>query len=174
MKRKAAIICGLGWLWLDPPGGMRYIAPRLHALGLIVPPQPFHYDDSQGIHDFLADADEAYSIGDSFGADYQVQDFVGLSVAYVAGFQPSMYATDVRINPATGIGEITVPPNVKYAHCIRDPQWADTGGLGFATYVAADPKRTTIITTEHRGAHPDNYGVMQDLIVAEIRHRVGA
>lgn len=167
MIKKLALVYGLGGGWLDPPGGERYLLARAQAVGLVVPAQPFAYSDSQGIYDFLKDADWRGCVGDSFGADYEVNDFGGLSIDYCAGFQPSMYAEDVRD------GTITLPANIKYAHCVRDSIWIDTGGLGYAEWVAADPKKTKLITTDHRGAHPDDYGPMQDLIFAEIRHMAG-
>lgn len=167
MKCKLAIVYGLGGGWLDPKGGENYLLGRCASVGFIVPMKPFAYSDSQGIYDFLKDADWRGSIGDSFGADYEVNDFGDLTINYCAGFQPSMYATDVRN------GIITLPANIEYAHCIRDSVWVDTGGLGFAQWVAADPKKTTVVTTDHRGAHPDDYGPMQDLIFAEVKQKAG-
>ena len=168
MIRKMAIVEGLGYKWLDSGSGQVYLLERFKAIGLIVPDVPFHYDDSQGIYNFLKVADWRGSVGDSFGADYEVNDFGSLPIDYVAGFQPSMYATDVRA------GTITLPSNIKMAHCIRDPYWIDTGGLGYATWVAADPKKTRLLVTEHRGAHPDDTGYTQDLVFAEVKHLIGA
>jgi len=165
--RKLAIVFGLGGGWLDPKGGDVYLLARSKAAGFTVPDVPFDYSDSQGIYDFLKDADWRGSVGDSFGADYEVNYFGNLPIDYCAGFQPSMYADDVRD------GTITLPTNIRYAHCIRDPDWVDTGGLGFAQWVTADPKKTTLIMTEHCGAHPDNYGPMQDLIFAELKMKAG-
>jgi hypothetical protein len=166
--RKMAVIFGLGGGWLDPQGGEVYLLQRYKSIGLIVPSAPFNYAESQSVFNFLKDADWRGSTGDSFGADYEVNDFGDLPIDYVAGFQPSMYATDVRN------GVITLPTNIKYGHCVRDPVWVDTGGLGYAQWVAADPKKTRILTTEHRGAHPDDTGYAQDLIFAEVKQLVGA
>lgn len=168
MIRKMAIVEGLGYKWLDSGSGQVYLLERFKAIGLIVPDVPFHYADGQGIYDFLKAADWRGSTGDSFGADYEVNDFGKLPIDYCAGFQPSMYADDVRD------GKITLPSNIKFAHCIRDPVMADTFGLGYAQWIAADPKLTTLITTEHRGAHPDDTGVTQDLIFAEVKQKIGA
>ena len=161
------MIEGLGFTWLDSNMGQVYLIERLKAVGFDTGDSPFHYTDSQGVFDFLKPATWRGSVGDSFGADYQVNDFGDLPVDYVAGFQPSMYATDVRN------GIVTLPTNIKYAHCVRDPDWIDTGGLGFAKYVEADRKKTTLITTEHRGAHPDDTGVTQDMIFAELKMKAG-
>src|SRR5277367_3942549 len=140
--KKMAVIFGLGGGWLDPRGGEVYLLQRYKSIGLTVPDQPFAYSDSQGIYNFLKDADWRGATGDSFGADYEVNDFGKLAVDYAAGFQPSMYADDVRN------GVILLPPNIVYGHCIRDPNWFDTGGLGFAKWEPEDPKKTLVITTE--------------------------
>jgi hypothetical protein len=34
-------------------------------------------------------------------------------------------------------------------------------------------KSTTLVVTEHRGAHPDDFGPMQDLIFAEVKQKAG-
>ena len=168
MIRKVAIIFGLGGGWLDPRGGEVYLLARAKASGFVVPDQPFSYDDSQGVYNFLKDADWRAIIGDSFGADFGPQYAGSLpKVDYLAGFQPSMYATDIRN------GTITVPSNVVVAHCVRDPVWIDTGGLGYATWVAENPKKTRLLITEHRGAHPDDTGYAQDLIFAELKQLAG-
>lgn len=168
MIRKIAIVEGLGYKWLDSGSGQVYLLQRFKSIGLIVPAVPFHYADSQGIYNFLSEADWRGSVGDSFGADYEVNDFGKLPIDYCAGFQPSMYANDVRG------GTITLPANIKQAHCIRDPDMIDTAGLGYATWVAADPKKTLLITTEHRGAHPDDTGYTQNLVFAEVKQLIGA
>jgi hypothetical protein len=168
MIRKMAVVFGLGGGWLDPSGGEVYLLSRYKSIGLVVPDVPFIYSNSQGIYDFLKDADWRGSTADSFGADYEVNDFGNLPIDYCAGFQPSMYADDVRN------GVITLPANIKYAHCIRDSIWVQTGGLGYAKWIAANPKTTTVVTTDHPGAHPDDFGVMQDLIFAEVKARIGA
>jgi len=171
MIRKVAIIFGLGGGWLDPRGGEVYLVQRCKAIGLDTGNSPFAYSDSQGVYDFLKDADWRAIVGDSFGADYGPQYAASLAprkIDYIAGFQPSMYASDVRN------GVITVPANCVTAHCIRDPIWADTGGLGYASWIAADPKATRLLVTEHRGAHPDDTGYAQDLVFAEIKNLIGA
>jgi hypothetical protein len=168
MIKKVAIIFGMGGHWLDPRGGESYLVVRCKAIGLDTGASPYTYGAGQQIYDFLKDADWRAIVGDSFGADYgpeYARNLAPRKVDYLAGFQPSMYANDVRN------GFITIPPNVVFAHCIRDPMWLDTGGLGFANYVAADPKKTKLIITEHRHAHPDDTGVMQDVVFGELLHQ---
>jgi hypothetical protein len=171
MIRKVAIIFGLGGSWLDPAGGEIYLAQRCKSIGIDVGASPFDYSDSQGVYNFLKDADWRGIIGDSFGADFGPQyagNLAPTKVDYCAGFQPSVYATN------TLNGTIIVPANVVQAHCIRDPDWIDTAGLGFATWKAADPKATRLLITEHRGAHPDDTGYAQSLVFAEIKSLIGA
>ena len=164
--RKLAIVYGLGGGWLDPRGGENYLLQRCKAAGFTVPAQPFDYMDSQGILDFLKSADWRGLIGDSAGASYAgqyAQSIAPLKLDYLAGFQPSIWM---------GLGsDISIPANVVYAHVIRDPDWIDTQGLGYAQWIASKP--TTLIVTEHRGAHPDDYGPMQDLIFAEVKMKAG-
>jgi hypothetical protein len=164
MTKKVAIIYGLGGSWFDPAAGEVYLAQRLKAKGFNVG-GPFAYTDSQGVYDFLQHADWRAIVGDSFGADYgpvYAGELKPIAIDYLAGFQPSMYASNV-VN-----GEIVVPANVVFAHCVRDPVWTDTYGLGYASWVAANPKRTKLVTTLHRAAHPDDAGWAQNLIFNEI------
>lgn len=164
--KKLAIVYGLGGGWLDPRGGEDYLLARCKAVGLAVPDKPFSYSDSQDIHDFLREADWRGIVGDSAGATFMGQyatDLKPLRIDYVVGFQPS---ADM------GLGStVFLPTNIAYAHVIRDPFWMDTGGLGWAKWVAQRP--TILVETDHRGAHPDDYGPMQDLIFAEIKMKAG-
>lgn len=167
MIRKMAVVFGLGGGWLDPKGGEVYLLERYKSIGLVVPAAPFDYADSTGIYDFLKDADWRGLTGDSAGASFAGQYANSLAptkLDYLAGFQPS---ADMGLGAT-----ITIPNNVVYAHCVRDPYWIDTAGLGWATWVVSKP--TILIETDHRGAHPDDYGVMQDLIFAEVKQRIGA
>ncbi len=169
MLRKIAIIFGLGGGWLDPRGGEVYLAERCKSIGLTVG-GPFSYTDGQGVYDFLKEADWRAIVGDSFGADFGPQ-YAGtlapLKVDYLAGFQPSDYAANIQTD-ADGTKYIPVPANVLTAHCIRDPDWIDTGGLGYAAWKAVS-KNTRLLITEHRGAHPDDTGYAQDLVFSEIK-----
>ena len=165
MIRKIAILFGLGGSMFDPAGGEVALVARCKAIGLIRC-RPFGYADSQGIYDFLKDADWRAIVGDSFGADFEVNDFGHLPIDYCR-------VSSHRCTPTTCERQITLPSNIT-AHCIRDPEWIDTDGLGYANWVAADPKKTRLLTTEHRGAHPDDTGYAQDLVFAEVKQLVGA
>jgi len=175
MIRKVAIIFGLGGSWLDPQGGEVYLLSRCKAAGFIVPDTPFSYDDSQGVYDFLKVADFRAIIGDSFGAcfgpDY-ARALAPARIDYLAGFQPSVYSSNIQ-TAADGTKYIPIPSNVRTAHVIRDPEWADTGGLGYAKWVVDDQKATRLLETDHRGAHPDDTGYAQDLVFAELKQIAG-
>jgi hypothetical protein len=176
MIRKIAIIFGLGGGWLDPKGGEVYLAARCKGIGLDVGPSPFTYSDSQGVYDFLKTADWRGIVGDSFGACFGPEyagNLAPAKVDFLAGFQPSVYSSNIQTAP-DGTKFIPVPANVVTAHCVRDPDWIDTGGLGYATWIANNPKTTRLLITEHRGAHPDDTGYAQDLIFGEIKSLIGA
>lgn len=175
MKRKVAIIFGLGGSWLDPRGGEVYLLARCKAFGFIVPPAPFAYSDSQGVFDFLKDADWRAIIGDSFGAcfgpDY-ARSLAPRRIDFLAGFQPSVYSSNIRAL-SDGTKYIPIPANVATAHVVRDPAWLDTGGLGYAKWIVDDPKQTRLLETDHRAAHPDDTGYAQDLIFSELKRHAG-
>ena len=165
MKRKLAIIFGLFGGWADPITGERLLTSRARTIpNLDLGASPYNWNDSQAIYDFLKDADWRGFIGDSLGASNPLEYLAVLpKIDFAAGFQPSVYASDAHN------GVITVPRCIKLAHCIRDPIWFDTGGLGYARWEAEDPKKTTLLTTEHRGAHPDDFGYSQDLIFNQLK-----
>jgi hypothetical protein len=108
-------------------------------------------------------------VGDSFGAGSAAQYAADLegNVDFVGGFQPSNY------DPRAVDGKITVPANVERAHCIHDSVWTDTLGLGQGVYVEANPAKTKLLVTDHRGAHPDDWGYSQDLMFNEIMGQIG-
>ena len=172
MTKKIAILYGLGGSMFDPANGEALLMTRCRGLGLDVGDSPYSYDAGQAVYDFLKDADWCGIIGDSFGADYGPQYAGNLSpktVNFLGGFQPSMYANDVRIG-ADGVGEILVPRNVAHARVFRDPLWAQTGGLGWATWVAANDKATDLKVLAHYGAHPDDWGYTQNIMFADIQY----
>lgn len=163
MKKSAiAVIYGLGGSWLDPAGGEAYLVERLKALGVETGASPYQYYDTNGIVGLLrSDVEFRGIVGDSLGACnapfFAAQ--YGKKVDYIAGFQPSIYGQ-----------HYPVPANVGTAHCIYDPYFVDTGGLGYAVWQLAPGNRSTrLIVTEHRGAHPDDAGYTQNMVLAEIR-----
>jgi hypothetical protein len=167
MSAFAAIIYGLGGGWLDPAGGETQLVARFKAIGIETGNSPYNYYDSQPIYDFLSPHVGHFRIiiGDSLGA-CNAPGYAGMfkSIDYIAGFQPSWYGA-----------HIPVPAVVKRAHCIYDPYWIDTGGLGaYEWEVAPGNKTTKLLVTAHRGAHPDDYGYSQDIVFNEVKALVGA
>lgn len=165
-KAYAAVIYGLGGGWLDPASGENQLIARLKAIGVDTGGSPFQYYDSQGVYNFLESHQDEITIivGDSLGA-CNAPGFAGSlkTVSYIAGFQPSWYGAHVP-----------VPSSVKRAHCIYDPFWLDTGGLGAYEWVLAPGNRTTkLLVTVHRGAHPDDYGITQDMVFDDIKGLIG-
>jgi hypothetical protein len=163
---RIALIGGQGWPLTETQAGLPTLATRLQQLGVIV--KTFGHADRQGISAFMVGgAGFRGLVGDSLGAGaaaLYAGDFKG-PINFVGGFQPS--AWDPIGQGPISARVITVAPNVKVAHCIWDPVFVETGGLGNAHYVV-HPGKTILTTTEHHGAHPDDWGYAQDLMVNHI------
>jgi hypothetical protein len=163
---RIALIGGMGWPATETQAGLPTLAKRLQELGVTV--QTFAHDNRQGISSFLAGATGFRGlVGDSLGAGAAALYAADLKspVDFVGGFQPS--AWDPIGQGPISARTITVASNVKVAHCIWDPLFVETGGLGNAHYVI-HPGATILTTTEHHGAHPDDWGYSQDLMVNHI------
>lgn len=166
MASYAAIIYGLGGAVFDPPSGERQLTARLKAMGVDVGASPYGQDDTQGIVDFLfKKVGKRMLIGDSLGANnapfYAGQ--LNSLVDYIAGFQPSLYGQHYQI-----------PDNVVRAHCIYDPNWIQTGGLGAYKWELAKGNTTTkLMVTEAYGAHPYDWGAPQDMVFNDVKGIIG-
>ncbi len=164
-KARMVLMGGLGYPLTETVGGMPTFKNRLEALGMEV--LLIGWKDRQQCYDFLDNFTAWRGLaGDSLGAGSAAQyagDQKGL-IQYVAGFQPSM--DDARVIHS---GKIIVPANVERAHCIYDPYWIDTLGLGQGEYETVPKAKTVLLVTEHRGAHPDDWGYSQDIIFNEIK-----
>lgn len=162
MKSRVALIGGQGWPLTETAAGLPALAKRLQAVGVEV--NTFAHDARQQIHDYLAGfVGFRGLIGDSLGAGAAALYAGDISQAdFVGGFQPSAYDPIGQgpLNDRT----ITVAKNVAVAHCIWDPVFFDTFGFGYAHYVVAPGAKTKLTVTEHRGAHPDDWGYSQDLM----------
>jgi hypothetical protein len=174
-----ALIGGQGWPLTETLAGLPTFARRLAEMGVEV--QTFAHTARQAIRNFLDEAADWHSvsghpwppgsfwrglIGDSLGAGaaaLYAGDVKG-PVAFVGGFQPSAW-DPIGQGPLTD-RTIRVANNVLVAHCIWDPVFVDTAGLGNAHYVAGPTTR--LILTEHRGAHPDDWGYAQDVMLEHI------
>jgi hypothetical protein len=108
--------------------------------------------------------------GDSLGAGSAGQypgDIKG-DINFAAGFQPSDY--DIRtIKDDQGNHIQIIAANIVRAHCIFDPNWIDTLGLGQTQWATAHGAKTILSNTKHPGAHPDDWGYSQDMIFNEIQ-----
>lgn len=165
--KRMALLGGMGYPLTETPAGMPRLKARLEAIGFEV--LLVNWAHRQEVYDFLRGFNGWRGLaGDSLGAGSSAQyagDQKG-AIQYVAGFQPSLY--DARVHG----GVITVAANVERAHCIYDPLFVDTVGLGRAYYEITPHAKTVLLTTEHRGAHPDDWGYSQDLILNEIQSLV--
>lgn len=163
MKPRVALFGGLGFPLTETPAGMFRLRDRLLAAGFDV--MLTSWDDRQGAANFMHGyTGKRGTAGDSLGAgsagEYPVD--WGGDVDYAAGFQPSM--DDAR----THSGMQVIARNIVRAHCIYDPWWIDTLGLGQAHWVEAQGAKTKLMVTQHRGAHPDDWGYSQDMVFNEL------
>lgn len=164
MSVRVVLIGGQGYPVTETLGGLPRLKERFEALGFAV--QIFEHFQRQQIHDWVVSFSGRLAfIGDSLGAMRAAiypGDLHQRAVDFAGGFQPSDW------DPA-GQGEVfsrsvTVAPNVRVAHCIYNPVWIETGGLGAAHYVVPPGSKTILTTTVHYGPHPDDWGYSQDLM----------
>jgi hypothetical protein len=163
MTKRVALMGGMGYPLTETPGGMPRLKSRLEKAGAEV--ILVNWAHRQEVYNFMHNFKgfRAYC-GDSLGAGSAAQypgDVTG-TVDFIAGFQPSVY--DARAHG----GYIDVYKNVNVAHCIYDPVWVETLGLGHAQYRLPPGSKTKLIVTQHHGAHPDDWGWSQDLIFNEL------
>ena len=160
---RIALIGGQGWPLTETAAGLPTLQRRLSAQGVEV--QTFAHDARQAIHDWLhGHSGFRALIGDSLGAGAAALysgDLDG-AVDFAGGFQPSAW-DPIGQGPITN-REIVVAKNVQVAHCIWDPVFLDTGGLGNAHYVVTPGAKTKLTLTQHSGPHPDDWGYSQDLM----------
>lgn len=161
---RVALIGGQGWPATETLAGLPALEFRLHKAGFEA--RQFSHLARKDIRDWLYHHPGFRGlIGDSLGAGaaaLYARDLLGEEVDFVGGFQPS--AWDPIGEGPTNNRIIVVSPNVKVAHCIWDPVFVDTAGLGNAHYVVSSHAKTILTTTEHRGPHPDDWGYAQDLM----------
>lgn len=168
MKAKMVLMGGMGYPLTETPWGMPQLKKRLEAIGITIwlgswKDRQEAYDFAHGWEGWLGYA------GDSLGAGSAAQypGDVKRPVQYVAGFQPSMWDERAKGNPRGYF--ITVAPNISRCHAIYDPDWIDTGGLGYCEYKPSVGAKTICLNTAHRGAHPDDWGWSQDIVFNEIK-----
>lgn len=159
-----ALMGGMGYPVTETPWGMPQLKSRLEAIGVTV--LLVSWDARQDVYNFMHGfAGWRGYAGDSLGAGSAGQypgDIKG-EIDFAAGFQPSNY--DARSH-----GNIqTIAGNIVRAHCVYDPWWIDTAGLGQTSWQITPGSKTRLLVTQHRGAHPDDWGYSQDLVFAEIK-----
>lgn len=165
MSARVALMGGMGYPLTETQAGMPTLKTRLETLAhievLLV-----NWAERQQVYNFLHGFDGFRALaGDSLGAGSAAQyagDLKG-DVQFVAGFQPSLY--DSRAVH----GYITVAANVTRATCIYDPRWIDTMGLGNAQYIVAHGAKTKLMTIQHHGAHPDDWGWSQNVVFEQLK-----
>lgn len=167
---RVVIMYGMGGAVAETwPAGERLLVSKFKELGADTGESPYMPEDRQKIFDFLRGyRGKRAIIGDSLGANnapLYADDLSPEKVDFIGGFQPSLYGQGV--NPVSH--EITVPPNVVAGMCIWDPVFADTGGLGNAHWAAS----RGIDVLERRGAHPDDWGTSQAIMLVAAKKALG-
>ncbi len=165
-KVHAFISFGLGGAALDPSAGETRLVCRLKATGVDTADSPYSWSDIQAIVErCLALPKEAkLSIGgDSLGDNeaLQIANILNGSrdIDLLFGFQRSEYGV-----------QFNVPANVIKAVEIYNPVWIETAGLGDDPWVLAPGNRRTILRNiPIEAAHPDDFGVAQDIVFSYIK-----
>jgi hypothetical protein len=167
--KRMVLMGGMGYPVTESPWGMPQLKTRLEAIGFEV--LLISWKQRQEAYNFMHDfvGWRGYA-GDSLGAGSSGQypgDIKG-AVNYAAGFQPSDYdnrtTKDAQGNPIQ-----IIAANIVRAHCIFDPNWIDTIGLGQTQWATAHGAKTILSNTKHPGAHPDDWGYSQDMVFNEIQ-----
>lgn len=107
--------------------------------------------------------------GDSLGAGSagQYPGDLARHTDFAGGFQPSEY--DARSqHDAQGFYQL-ISPHIAHAHCVTDPWWIDTGGLGYSRWRVPHGSKTILSVTEHRSAHPDDWSWSQTLMLTHMK-----
>ncbi len=175
MNARIALIGGQGYPLTETQAGLPTLKRRLNARGVDTGAGPFTHMARQQIKDWL----HGYKgfrglIGDSLGAGASALyagDLDG-TVDFVGGFQPSNW--DPIAQGPVNNRVVVVAKNVLVAHCIWNPTFAETAGLGNAHYVLSPGAKTRLTTTEHHGAHPDDWGYSQDLMFNHVMQCIAA
>lgn len=162
----AFISFGLYGAAMDPASGEVQLVARCKAIGVNVMGSPYQWSDIQLIVDQIMGLSLGVKIavgGDSLGANEApaiAQALVGKrDIDLLFGFQRSEYGV-----------QVPVPHNVIKAINVYNPIWIETGGLGDDPWTLAPGNtRTKLITTPIEAAHPDDFGVAQDIVFNQIK-----
>lgn len=168
MKARVALFGGMGYPATETSWGMPRLKLRLEAVGAQV--LLVGWDKRREAYDFMHGYQgKRLTAGDSLGAgsagEYP-EDWGGMT-DLAAGFQPSEYDARTFRNGYNEFVQV-ISGRIRRAHCIYDPRWIDTAGLGYAHWQVKQASETKLLTTIHHGAHPDDWGYSQDLIFNEM------
>lgn len=181
MDARAAIIFGQFGGIADP---VNLPAFRVRLAGANIGTILVQHTDTQKVYDFLKGfGGVRIIVGSSLGAMASVVNAGYLAptpIHFVGGFQPSDWDPSghtVNIplhhdgNPMpydVVTRAIEVPANVRQAICFRNPVVGATGGLGHATYLAADPSKTKLEVIERLDVHPGDFPPAADTMFNRI------
>lgn len=170
-KVHAFVSFGLGGAALDPSGGEAQLVSRLKTIGVETADSRYNWSDSQIIVDrclALPKDDKLVIGGDSLGDNEALQIANVLNgrrdIDLLFGFQRSEYGV-----------QFGVPANVVKAVEIYNPVWLETLGLGDDPWVLAPGNRRTLLRNiPIEAAHPDDFGVAQDIVFAYVKGLMAA
>lgn len=165
MSVRAWISFGLGGAVFDPASGETELVARCKSIGVDVRGSPYQWSDIAEIaNDIVATPDGTRIVvgGDSLGANEapQIAQLVrhrkGIDLLF--GFQRSEYGV-----------QVAVPKNVIKAVNVYNPIWLETVGLGDDPWTLEDGNsRTVLRSIPIEAAHPDDFGVAQDIVFGYI------
>jgi hypothetical protein len=169
-----ADLYGLGGLTTSP--GMLTLAEKIRKLGAnYVVLGPYYQDQWQQAADDLnarPKNDLIGAVGYSLGANnvVEIAAELGRKIDYIAGIQPSYWGLGVDWS-----GVITLPPSVRFALNVYNPNFAATFGLGFARYAAPAgfPGKLQIVTNADLHPDADNDAGVHGVILAGLRKLAG-
>jgi hypothetical protein len=165
-----ADLYGLGGLATSP--GMLTLAGKIRKLGknvTVLGP----YDQSQweqAAEDLALrpKTDLIGAVGYSLGANnvVEIAAELGRPIDYIAGIQPSYWGLGVAWS-----GVIVLPPSVRYARNVYNPNFAATFGLGYASYAAPAgfSGKLHVVATDDLHPEVDNDTGVHGLILRDLQ-----
>ncbi len=144
--------------------GLRRLVTRCKSIGLDTMGSPYNWADVNAIVSEIKQAPNVpIAVGGASLGDNEAPDIAGRTkrhIAYLFGFQCSMYGVKVG-----------VPSNVGAADNIYNPNWWETFGLGSRQWTLAPGNKTTLLRNiPISQPHPDDWGIAQDIVYSRIHH----
>jgi hypothetical protein len=149
--------------------GLRLLVQRCKTAGYDTRQSPYVWNQYQEI---AADIQQQSTVipiavgGASLGSNAapEVASLVRRRVNYLFGFQDSIWGMHVG-----------VPHSVDFADNVYNPSWWQTFGFGYGKWVAAPGNVVTKIRNiPIYAAHPDDWGLAQDIVFSRIHLLLGA